>query len=70
MTENSRRVVTKVISVKSRLTGDTVTPEHAADSTKHRAQTPQPHRGADGESESESESDTESETEPEPELEE
>ena len=53
------------ISVKSRLTGDTVTPEHATDSTKHRTQKPQSHRGFDCESGSESESDTEPEPEPE-----
>ena len=58
------------ISAKSRLTGDTITPEHATDSTKHRTQRPQPHRGVDGESGSESESDTESEPEAELEQEE
>ena len=43
------------ISVKSRLTGDITTPEHATDPTEHRAQQPQPHRGVDGGSGSESE---------------
>ena len=58
------------ISVKSRLTGDTVTPEHATDSTKRRTPKPQPRRGGDCESGSESESDTEPEPEPESEPEE
>ena len=55
------------ISVKSRLTGGTVTPELATDSTKHRTQKkrPQPHGEPDCDSESESEPDTETEPEPE-----
>ena len=59
------------ISVKSRLTGDTITPELATDSTKHRTQKkrPQPHGEPDRDSESESESDIDTETEPEPEPE-
>ena len=58
------------ISIKSRLTGDTVTPEHATDSTKRRTPKPQPRKGGDCESGSESESDTEPEPEHEPEPEE
>ena len=57
------------ISVKSRLTGDTVTPELATDSTKHRTRNKRPQPRGEHDLDSESESGTEAESEPEPESE-